>query len=500
MSKFCDRMDWTPDEVMAFYDEIEKIGLEKYKLDIYPNKIQLVKAEHMVDAYAFHGLPIMYPHWSFGRDFIQNMTSYQKGLRGLAYEMVINSNPCISYLMEENTTMMQVLVLAHACMGHNHFFKNNNLMRTWTDAEFIVPYLNYAKAFIEECEDKHGIREVEAVISAAHSLRLHGIDKYKRPPKLSVTEAQNRINERRDQRQKEVNEIWKTIPNQHGWIPEHETDRKEEDHIPREPQENLLYFLEKTAPNLKSWEREIIRIVRKVAQYFYPNYNTKLMNEGFATFTHYNIIYDLYRSGVINEGFMLEALDSHTGVCMQLPADHKRYSGHNPYYLGLNIFQDIRRICEKPTAEDKDYFPELVHTDYIEATKNAVKMFKDSSFIYQYLSPHLIRKLRLFEVRDIEDEPDYHITDIHNEEGYNSVKKTLSEQYELASWVPDLYVIDADVRGNRTLRIEARMRNRVKLKDESVLAVLKNTEFLWGYKVILSVVDEDGKPIIKYAL
>ena len=101
----------------------------------------------MLDAYASLGLPIGYPHWSYGKEFIRNEELYRKGARGLAYEIVINSNPCIAYLMEENTMAMQALVIAHACYGHNSFFKGNYLFRQWTNADAIIDYMVFARKF-----------------------------------------------------------------------------------------------------------------------------------------------------------------------------------------------------------------------------------------------------------------------------------------------------------------------------------------------------------------
>lgn len=94
-----------------------------YRLDTYPHQIEVITSEQMMDAYSSVGMPINYPHWSFGKKFIETEQAYKHGQQGLAYEIVINSNPCIAYLMEENTITMQALVMAHACYGHNSFFK-----------------------------------------------------------------------------------------------------------------------------------------------------------------------------------------------------------------------------------------------------------------------------------------------------------------------------------------------------------------------------------------
>ena len=128
---------------------------------------------------------------------------------------------------------------------------------------------------------------------------------------------------------------------------------------PSEPQENLLYFMEKNAPLLESWQREILRIVRKVSQYFYPQKQTQVMNEGWATFWHYTILNHLYDEGKVTERFMLEFLHSHTNVVFQPPYNSPWYSGINPYALGFAMFQDIKRICQSPTEEDKYWFPDI---------------------------------------------------------------------------------------------------------------------------------------------
>src|SRR5262245_40896559 len=124
--------EWDFSMLDRVYEACEDIALNDLKLDVYPNQIEIIASEQMLDAYSSHGLPLMYSHWSFGKHFARDEVLYRKGYQGLAYEIVINSSPCISYLMEENTAMMQTLVIAHAAFGHNHFFKNNYLFRQWT--------------------------------------------------------------------------------------------------------------------------------------------------------------------------------------------------------------------------------------------------------------------------------------------------------------------------------------------------------------------------------
>ena len=129
--------------------------------------------------------------------------------------------------------------------------------------------------------------------------------------------------------------------------------------FPSEPQENILYFIEKNAPLLEPWQREVVRIVRKIAQYFYPQRQTQVMNEGWATFWHHQLLNTLYDEGHLTDGVMIEWLKSHTNVIFQPPVGHRAYSGINPYALGFAMYTDIQRICENPTDEDRDWFPNL---------------------------------------------------------------------------------------------------------------------------------------------
>jgi stage V sporulation protein R len=148
--------DWDFSTIERVHEAVETVGLGELGLSIYPNQIEVISTEQMLDAYSSVGMPLFYKHWSFGKHFARNEAMYRAGMQGLAYEIVINSNPCISYIMEENTAMMQTLVIAHAAFGHNHFFKNNYLFQQWTDADGILDYLEFAKSYIAQCEERHG--------------------------------------------------------------------------------------------------------------------------------------------------------------------------------------------------------------------------------------------------------------------------------------------------------------------------------------------------------
>lgn len=476
--------EWNFELLTAYDKQIAKVAKE-FRLDTYPNQIEVISSDQMLDAYAAIGMPINYNHWSFGKKFLQMQKDYRRGHMGLAYEIVINSNPCIAYLMEENSLPMQALVIAHACYGHNSFFKNNYLFTTWTNADAIIDYLIFARNYITDCEEKFGMDAVEEILDACHALMTYGVDRYKHPDKLSLHKERERQKSREEYLQSQVNVIWTTIPKK--------TIKPEEmqERFPSEPQENLLYFFEKNAPLLEPWEREIVRIVRKVAQYFYPQRQTQVMNEGWATFWHYTILNKLFDDGFLTHEFMLEILQSHTNVIYQPGFDDPRYSGVNPYALGFNIYKDIRRICEQPTEEDRYWFPDLVNQDWIEKLDFAMRNFKDESFIAQYLSPHLIRDLKLFSIADDEKNTDLVISAIHNEDGYQRIRQTLSEQYNLGSIEPNIQVYSVDTRGDRSLLLR-HVQYKGRPLDGDTKVILKHVQRLWGFNVRLESVDNNG--------
>lgn len=498
-----DGPEWTFELLSKAHDAIEEIATEDLGLDVYPNQIEIISSEQMLDAYSAVGMPLMYQHWSYGKRFARDEALYRTGRQGLAYEIVINSNPCISYNMEENTMAMQTLVMAHAAFGHNHFFKNNYLFKQWTDADGIHDYLAFAKNFVANCEERYGVDAVEEILDAAHALQSQGVFRYGRPPRPSQEELQA-MQRQRDgyESQQSVLELWadSTLGNRRGDEPAENgalSARRDKMNL---PQENLLYFLEKHSPVLKSWQSELLRIVRYIAQYMYPQKQTKVMNEGCATFTHYYIINRLLEKGLISEGAYMEMMHSHTNVVLQPEYDDPRYGGLNPYALGFAMMQDIRRICEDPTDEDREWFPEIAgNPDWKSVMKDAWANYRDESFILQYLSPNLIRKFKLFMLSDDSKQPNLVVSNIHNRQGYRNIRSALARSYDLAYLEPDIQVDDADLSGDRELKLTHAVRNGINLDPENRDEVLKHIRRLWGYEVSLTARDSESGARISHA-
>ena len=488
--------EWDFGTIQRIHDACEEVALGELGLTVYPNRIEVISAEQMLDAYASVGLPLFYRHWSFGKHFAHHEALYRKGLRGLAYEIVINSDPCVSYVMEENTATLQAVVIAHAAFGHNHFFRNNRLFLDWTDAKGILDYLEFAKAYVQRAEEKYGEAAVERLLDSAHALMNYGVHRQRRRI-TDLRSEEQRERERREHDERVYNVLWSTIPNRPATAAA-STDEERRRALLQLPQENILYFLEKTAPRLQPWQREILRIVRHIAQYFHPQRQTKVMNEGCATYVHHRILNRLHEDGRIGDGALLEALHSHTSVVMQPDFDDRRYGGINPYALGFAMMEDIERVCRTPTDEDRTWFPDFAGCgDPMPVLREAWAEYRDESFVLQFLSPRLMRKMRLFQVTDDAAEPVLRVDAVHDEQGYRHVRRALARTYDPAWTDPDIQVVDVDLGGDRKLILEHRTDAGRLLQEGEARQVLRHLASLWGYDVLLREADPSNGAVLR---
>ncbi|MDY0029160.1 MAG: SpoVR family protein [Pseudobdellovibrionaceae bacterium] len=481
-----------PTEWLGLVEEVSGIIAKyKYGLDTYPNEIRKVDSEQMLALYASVGLPRMYSHWSFGKSLDASQKSYDAGQMGLAYEIVINSSPCISYCMTQNTKMMQILVINHAAFGHNSFFKGNHLFRQFTKAEEILPEIERISKYVAECEQRYGKDVVTSVLDAAHALQIHGVDKTTRPRKRTAEEEKAR--------REEIEEFLRTTYNPvmssagQARRPRSEFQKGAHPYEDLEGEENLLYLIATRAPHLEEWKRKLILDISYVAQYFYPQRQTQVMNEGWASFWHYTLTSDMYDLDLISDGMYLEFLQSHANVLYQAPMDARHYSGINPYKLGFEIYSDIKRISENPTEEDREWFPAFAGKgNWLEVIKEAMQNYRDDDFVQQFLSPRLIREMDFCTVEDNEGSDSYVIAEVGDQKGYHKIRADLAEQYCLANKIPCITAEKYFLRKDRTLELEHRIYNGKPLHDSSVEKVMKYIYSLWGHPVVLHSVLGDG--------
>lgn len=485
-----------PATFMELADEaIRIIAHGKYALNTYPNVVQLITAEQMRDAYSKNGMPISYDHWSFGKNLIGMDQAYNAGKMGLAYEIVINTDPAIAYCMETNSKTMQILVMAHASYGHNSFFKNNHMFKQFTKADNIIEDLKALKRSVEKCERLFGERETEQLLDACHALEHHSVNRYTRPRKRSAEEDAALRAKIREEDQKNMDPLMDQATAQFLKASKGSNDNNPAEAL-KADEENLLSYIASFAPHMEEEKRDLIRNFCIKSQYFYPQMQTQLMNEGWASFWHHTILYDMYEEDIIDDGMMMEALQSHAGVIFQPDFDSEYFSGINVYALGIAIYQDIKRICLNPTAEDKAWFPEFAgNPDWVSVLKGAMEDYKDESFVAQFLSPKVMRDFHLFSFRDDDRDSQIEITAIHNDLGYKEVRQALARQYDLGTKMPNLKVSGYDFRGDRSLILEHTVYNRKPLAEDDMSEVLKHVYHLWKHPVVLNNVDPETNKV-----
>jgi stage V sporulation protein R len=383
---------------------------------------------------------------------------------GLAYEIVINSNPCIAYLMEENTLTMQALVIAHAAYGHNSFFKGNYLFRL--DQRRRDHRLPGVRPQLHRRVRASATASTRwSMLDSCHALMNVGVDRYKRPQKLSLAKETARQQEREEYLQSQVNDLWRTLP-QRPAAPEQASRGA----LPARARGEPALFHRENAPLLEPWQREVVRIVRKIGQYFYPQRQTKVMNEGWATFWHYTLLNRLY-----DEGKLVRRLHARVPAVAhqrRLPAALQQpwYSGINPYALGFAMWRDIRRICEQPDDEDRAWFPDIA-------------------------GQRLARRPRLRDAqlqgRELHRAVPVAAADARTSACSRCWTTTLAEQYNLANSDPDIQVWSVNTRGDRSLTLRHFMHRNRPLGDTAD-EMLRHVARLWGFDVYLESINGDG--------
>lgn len=474
--------DWTTESLQEIWEVISRVAKEEFKLDFYNPYLEVVTFEEMLQIYTT-SFPIMFNHWTFGKNYEELYKQYKHNRASIAYEVIFNTDPALCYLLETNSSIMQALVLCHAAVGHSAFFKNNEFIKQNTNAKTIIPFLKNMRTYVAECEEKYGNAAVEKILDFCKSLELYSTDRSEVIETSRKVKEQKRI-KRKEEQEKDFDMKVAALITDHEPVSEEFTRLKEQ---------NIVKYIAKNSPILKQWERELMLMFCKVQQYFYPQMHTKLMNEGYATFWHYQLMNRLYELGYINEGGVLEFLQSHTGVCCQHDHDSPYYHGINVYKLGFELFSEIKRICENPTDEDKHFFPGLIGKNWIDEVNFAAENFKDESFVLQYLTPKLVRDLKLFKYKDDTMEDFWEINAVNDDEGFKDIRKQLANQYNFSNKIPYIYVEGSDLRKSRTLYISAKKVNEKDEHDELCFRTLKKIKTVWPYPIVLKGYDEDNK-------
>ncbi len=440
--------------------------VREFGLNCYPQEFELCDHNQMLAYMSYSGMPAHYPHWSYGKSYEKLKTLYDYGVSGLPYEMVINSNPALAYLMRDNSLLLQILTIAHV-YAHNDFFRNNFTFQS-TRAEYTMATFKVhgdrIRSYIED--PSIGLDRVENILDAAHAISLQ-CRRNLATPKLTEAEERRRLIEASLPPTDEFSKIHRRS----AYV---EPDLRK---IPVTPDEDLLLFIRDHNPYLAEWEKDVLTIVHEEAQYFIPQIETKIMNEGWASYWHKRILDSLN----LPQDLHLEFLVRHNQVVRPAP------NGINPYHIGLCVWEDIRRRHDAPTPEEeKELAPSHPSgADMIFAVREADR---DTSFLRRHLNARLMRELNLFEY-EARDE-DLVVSRVSDEEGWRAVKETLLKNVGVSA-IPVIRVEDSDYNHNHTLYLKHYHDGR-DLQLEYAEKTLAYVRRLWQRNVVLeTIVDRE---------
>ena len=418
--------DYSLTELEQWNEKIEVL-IAKNGLTCYEQQFEICSYEDMLCYEAYVGMPSHYPHWSYGKAYERQKTFYSYNLTGLPYEMVINSNPCIAYLMRDNTLLLQVLTIAHV-YGHNDFFKNNRLFKDNTRAELTVEMFKTHAGRVRDyiADPSIGPSKVERVLDAAHALRFQ-------------------VRRRGEGKPPNKTELAKESP----------------DEVPERLQADLLWFLSERG-KLAYWERDLLNIVREETFYFMPQVETKIMNEGWASYWHYNLLSELN----LPQDLHFEFLQRHNLVV-------RPHEGQiNPYFIGFKMFEYLA----------KQYGREKIF--------EIREQERDQSFLRRYLNQELCQELYLFKykIRGV----DIVVDDVADEAGWKTIRDELVGSVGLGM-APEICPRSVE---NGVLILEHIYDGR-ELEMSYAKETIKYVAELWGGRVDLNTKLNDRDKIIR---
>jgi stage V sporulation protein R len=417
--------DWDFNFLEEWDDKITELAKSK-GLDWYPIVYEVCDYYSMIGHMSYHGMPSHYGHWSYGKSFERTHQMYNMGMEGLPYELIINSKPSIAYLMQENPAYLQLLIMCH-CVGHSDFFKNNRMFNN-TRADTVVSRFRNAKKRIQEyVEDPTiGIKEVESILDAAHAVNLqtyrHG---FHRPSEEELRKKYAKLIKEDETGEYTNFDLYK---------------------IPLEPEYDLLKFIVENGSSLPDWKKDIIHIVRDQSQYFIPQIQTKIMNEGWASFWHYTLMHELD----LPQEYHIPFLKSHNQVI------RPHIGGLNPYHMGFFMFQKIKERYG------------------MEECFIAREVSNDVSFLRQYMTEEDCHDLGLFSFSRKKEH--YEIEDISDSDGWKVVKQELLNNVG-TNGIPVIYIDDIEDGNVLVLKHEHDGRDlELQYADE----VIMHVSDLWG--------------------
>ncbi len=422
-------------------DDITEIA-KGFGLDFYPMRYEICPPE-IIYTFGAYGMPTRYSHWSFGKQFHRMKIQYDLGLSKI-YELVINSNPCYAFLLNSNSLIQNKLIIAHV-LAHCDFFKNNARF-AYTNRN-MVESMAATKERIQEYEKLHGESEVEAFIDAVLAIQEHVDPNSHRLKPLAkeeeISPGKSEYDDlwNLDTKKKYTKDLVKKVKKQKS-------------------EKDILLFLEEYSPELEDWQRDILTMMREEMLYFWPQLETKIMNEGWATFWHQRILRELD----LNAEESLEFAKLHANVVQ--PSK----TSINPYYLGVKLFEDIENRFE----DEKEGREKLFEIREIES---------DISFLRNYLTKDFVEREDLYLFQKKDDK--YTIVD--NE--WKQVREQLI-QSRMNGGFPYITVEDGDYNKTGALFLKHQYEG-IELDLPYLEKTLPYFYKLWGKQVVMETVVED---------
>ncbi|PYS96936.1 MAG: SpoVR family protein [Acidobacteria bacterium] len=476
------------EELQALQEEIEGHA-RSYGLDFFPVIFEILDYRSLNQVAAFGGFPTRYPHWRFGMEYEYLTKSYSYGLSKI-YEMVINNDPCYAYLLECNARVDQKLVMAHV-YAHCDFFKNN-FSFTKTNRKMMDEMANHATR-IRRYMDKFGVEEVERFVDICLSLE-NLIDPHApfivrervRPPE----DDPPRPAVKRLKSKSYMNDF--INPPQHIEAQQRKLDEeaRKKKRFPESPVKDVLRFLIEYSP-LENWQRDVLAVIREEAYYFAPQAQTKIMNEGWATYWHSKLMTEK----CLTDAEIIDYADHHSGTL------GGRTGRLNPYKLGVELYRNIEERWNKGRfGKDYDQCEDLVERARWDRKLGLgrdkifeVRSFcNDVTFIDNYLTEDFCREHKLF-IYDYNPKTGaYQISD----RDFKKVKQRLL--FQLTNFgQPFIYVADGNFRNKGELLLQHRFEG-VELKHDYARETLKGIQRIWGRPVNLETVVDEKTRLISF--
>jgi stage V sporulation protein R len=479
-----------PPHLRTLKDEIEGYARE-YGLDFFETIFEVVDAEDLNEIAAYGGFPTRYPHWSFGMSYEELRKGYDYGLSKI-YEMVINNDPCYAYLMRSNHTVDQKLVMAHV-YGHCDFFKNNAYF-AHTNRKMMDEMANHG-ARIRHYVERFGEDEVEAFLDRCMSIDdlidVHSTAIRRRDPisRYDFSPEADDSAELRATRFKSKDYMDAYINPRELLKKEEEERRKTKEQtsrsFPERPEKDVLLFLIENAP-LKNWQRDVLEIIRDEAYYFAPQGQTKIANEGWASYWHSTIM----TQKVMSPSEVIDYADHHSGT---MAVSRGRI---NPYKLGIELLRDIEHRWNtgkfgKEYEECDDLEKKRKWDKQLGLGRQKIfevrRIHNDITFIDTFLTPEFCVQHNMFTFAWQEQAGGYFI----ESRDFEKIKQRLL--FSLTNFgKPWIYVVDGNFRNRGELLLK-HQHTGVELRLDHAAETLTNLQFLWGRPVHLQTLVE-GKP------